>query len=250
MVNLPIVNAPYLSVNGLEISIVSNSLATINAGRARNSTNESDIILNSTVTLNTANRGLNGIDTGVITVSILYSLYLIGDSSLNNEAGVILSFDDSSPLLPAGYDMFRKIGYLRSDNAAHLTLGYFSGSSNERVFTYDSPQLTLVTAGNATSYTAVALTAGGSSLVPLVQNTLVTINYDFNPGAASRNLRLTSGNGSGGEVTITGQVASVHVTGNAQLVSRVNSDIPLIYYAVSNSGDAVAITVGGYRYTI
>lgn len=245
-VNLPVVNAPYLSVNGLEIAITGNSTATVQDGRARNSSNENDIILESAATLDASNNGLNGLDTGSLANATLYALYVVGDSSGNNDAGVILSASASSPLLPFGYDMYRLIGYIRTDGSAHFLSGYWYGTANERMFMYDAPIATAVTAGNATSYTAVSL----DTFVPDVDGLAVWIAYAFTPGAAGRALNLTPGNATGNAVTITGQVTSVVVSGNAMVIERVTSGVPEIDYKVANSGDAVALNVAGYQYTI
>lgn len=245
-VNLPIVNAPYLNVDGLEIAITGNTTATIQTGRARNSSNESDIISSAIVTLDAANGGLNGLDTGALANATLYALYVVGDSSYNNPTGVVLSASSTSPLLPVGYDMYRKIGYLRTDGSAHFLAGYFSGSSNQRIFMYDAPIATAVTAGNATTYTAVSL----ATFVPVVDYTPVYMAFAFTPGAASRTLNLTPGNATGNAVTITGQVTSVVVSGNALVLAKVTTGVPEVDYKVANSGDAVALNVAGYQYTI
>lgn len=245
-VNLPVVNAPYLSVDGLEIAITGNKTATVQVGRARNSSNESDIISNAILTLNAANNGANGLDSGSLANATLYSLYIVGDSSLNNNPVCILSANASAPLLPVGYDMYRKIGYLRTDGSANFLAGYFSGKSNNRKFMYDAPLATAVTAGNATSYTAVALT----DIVPAVDNTPVYMSYSFTPGAASRVLNMTPGNATGNAIAITGQVTSVVVSGVNMVLAKVTSGVPEIDYKVSNSGDAVALNVAGYEYVI
>lgn len=246
MVNIPIVNAPYLSVDGLEIAIASTTTATVQPGRARNSTNENDIILDAIATLNAANNGLNGLDTGALANATMYALYEVGDSSGNNDSGVILSLNITTPLLPVGYDMWRRIGFLRTDGAAHFLSGYWYGKSNERMFMYDAPIATAVTAGAATSYTAVSL----ATFVPAVDSLAVWMSYAFTPGAASRTLKMTPGNGTGDAVTITGQVTSVVVSGNALVIEKVTTGVPEIDYKVSNAGDAVALNVAGYQYTI
>jgi hypothetical protein len=111
---------------------------------------------------------------------------------------------------------------------------------------YDAPQATAVTAGAATSYTAVTLTA----LVPLFANTPTWIYSAFTPGAASRQLFLQPQAGTGDAVIITGQVAAVVVSSNSLVLSSVNSTNQQINYKVSNSGDAAAISVAGYQYFI
>jgi hypothetical protein len=153
----------------------------------------------------------------------------------------------SSPLLPVGYDMYRKIGYLRSDGTADFLPGYFSGKSNERMFMYDAPLATAITAGAATSDTAVAL--GG--LVPAVAGTPVYMFYDMTPAAASRVLSLKPYGATGAPFQATSQVTSVHVTGVALVQAQLLLGVPNLEYVWSaGGGDAVALNVAGYQYTI
>jgi hypothetical protein len=246
-VNLPVVNAPYLGVDGLQIAIVDDETATIQAGRARNSSNENDIILTAAVTVSNLVNGINGLDTGTVAASTLYSLYLVGDSSLNNDPGVVLSLSASQPLLPVGYDMYRKIGYLRTDGTSDFLLGYWSGSSNERIFMYDAPIATAVTAGASTTDAAVSL----ATFVPAVAGLPVYIFFDLTPAAASRILTLKPYGAVGAPWTVTSQVTAVHMTGVALVQAQLLVGVPNIEYIWSaGGGDAVALSVAGYQYTI
>jgi len=246
-VNLPIVNAPYLSVDGLQIAVVDDETATVQLGRARNSTNENDIILSAAVTVSNLVNGINGLDTGTVAASTLYSLYLVGDSSQNNDPGVVLSLSATQPLLPVGYDMFRKIGYLRTDGTSDFLLGYYSGSSNERTFMYDAPIATAVTAGASTTDAAVSL----ATFVPAVAGLPVYMFYDLTPAAASRILTLKPYGAVGAPFTVTSQVTAVHMTGVALVQAQLLVGVPNIEYIWSaGGGDAVALNVAGYQYTI
>lgn len=246
-VNLPIVNAPYLDVYGLEIAITGNTGATVQAGRARNSGNENDITLDAAVTLDATDNGINGLDTGALANATLYSLYVVGDSSFNNDPGIVLSASATQPLLPVGYDMYRKIGYLRTDGSAHFLPGYFSGSRNERKFFYDAPLATAVTAGASTTDAPVALGA----MVPAVQGTPVYMFFDLTPAAASRILTLKPYGGTGAPWTVTSQVTAVHMTGVALVQAQLLLGVPNLEYIWSaGGGDAVALNVAGYEYSI
>ncbi len=246
-VNIPIVNAPYLEVDGLEIAVVDDETATIQAGRARNSTNENDIILNAAVTVDNTENGLNGLDTGTVAASTLYSLYLVGDSTQNNAAGAVLSLSATQPLLPVGYDMYRKIGYLRTDGTSDFLLGYWSGSSNERIFMYDAPIATAVTAGASTTDAPVSL----ATFVPAVAGLPVYMYYDLTPAAASRVLTLKPYGAVGAPWTVTSQVTAVHMTGVALVQAQLLVGVPNLEYIWSaGGGDAVALNVAGYQYTI
>lgn len=246
-VNLPIVNAPYLSVDGLEIARASATTLTVASGRARNSSNENDIILTAGVTINGAENGINGLDTGSLANATLYTIYAVGDSSQNSTPGAMISASATSPLLPVGYDMYRKIGYVRTDGSAQFLLGYWSGSSNERIFMYDAPIATAVTAGSSTTDAAVSL----ATFVPAVTGLPVYMFYDMTPAAASRVLTLKPYGATGAPFTATSQVTAVHVTGVALVQAQLLLGVPNIEYVWSaGGGDAVALNVAGYQYTI
>lgn len=246
MVNLPIVNAPYLDVSGLEIAIASTTTATVQLGRARNSTNENDIILSAAVTLNAATTGINALDTGSLTTATLYSLYIVGDSSNNKATGVVLSLSATSPLMPVGYDMFRKIGYLRTDGSSHFLAGYWSGSANDRTFVYDVPLATAITAGASATYAPVILT----TFVPAVQNVLVKIESNWTANAAADTLALQPFAAVGDTVKYIAGVAgaTAHTLVREYVQAQLDTGVPKINYKVS--AGTVAINVAGYQYTI
>lgn len=246
MVNIPIVNAPYLDVDGLEIAIASTTTATVLAGRARNSTNENDIIMESTATLNAAETGINGLDTGALANATLYSLFVVGDSTNTNPSGLVLSLSATAPLMPVGYDMFRRIGYLRTDGSAHFLAGYWTGKANDRTFVYDVPIATAVTAGSSATYAAVTLT----TFVPSVQNTLAKIELNWTANAAGDTMAMQPFSAVGDTLKYIAGVAgaSAHTLIREYVQAQLDSGAPKINYKVS--AGAVAINVAGYQYTI
>lgn len=241
---------PWKYANGLKLS---NNATTPNTkidcatGSILDSTGVYQIVVDSALTLNAAVNGLNGLDTGSFAASKIYIVYVIADPVTLQAEGLLMSLSETAPLMPFGYSVFAKVGYAISDAAVHFLPGYWTaGNSATRKFVYDAPQATAVTAGAATSYTAVALT----NLVPAIEGTPVSIAFAFTPGAASRTLKMTPGNGTGDAVTITGQVAAVVISDNVEVFSRVTSAVPEIDYKVSNGDSAVAINVAGYTFFI
>lgn len=259
--NDPIYTLPVLNINGLVVSndaTTPNTLLNISAGTARDSANVMDITLGSAnpnlqgstvtapLTLNAEVNGVNGLDTGSFAASKVYAVYMIADSRYYEPVACLMSLALSAPQMPFGYDSYRLIGYAVSDSSTHFLKMYCCGNGNARQFYYDAPIATAVTAGNATTFTAVALT----TFVPAIENLPVSIAYAFTPGAAGRALNLTPGNGVGNAVTITGQVTSVIISGNATVLSKVTSSVPEIDYKVANGGDAVALNVAGFEFFV
>lgn len=239
---------PYYT-NGLGLSnntTTPNTKLNVATGTTVDSTGTFQLNLDTAVVIDATTTGLNALDTGSLAASTLYYVYLVSDPVDLKASGGMIS-TSATPYLPFGYSAYALIGYVRTDASSHFLLGYWTaGNSNRRTFVYDAPIATAVTAGNATSYTAVSL----ATFVPIVENTPASIAFSFTPGAASRVLNVTPGNATGNAVTITGQVTSVVVSGNANVFARVTSSVPEVDYKVSNSGDAVAINVAGYDFFI
>lgn len=257
--NDPIYSLPFLYASGMNVSVASNTTLSIALGQCRDSNDIMDIVIGSApingptttapVTLNAAVNGVNGLDTGSLAASKVYSVWAIGDSRYYNSPGVVLSLSsNSSPTMPAGYDSSRLIGYAVTDGSVHFLSAYVSGSGNARIFTYDAPIATSVTAGAATTYTAIDL----STFVPPVDQTPCVIAYNLTANAAADTLKLQGANSTGDAVTITAAVAggTAHTTGNAQVLAQLVTAAPKINYKVSSGSDAVAINVAGFQFFI
>lgn len=239
---------PYYT-NGLGITnnaTTPNTKLDIAIGTTMDSTGTFQLSLDTAVTINAATTGLNGLDTGTFAASTVYRVFLVCDPVTLSTAGAMISAS-STPTLPTGYSAYALIGHATTDSSVHFLKGYWStGNARPRLFMYDAPQATAITAGAATSYTAIDL----SALVPAVDNLPVWISSAFTPGAASRTLKLQPTGATGDAVTITGQVTSVVVSSNSFLFAKLSSSLPKVSYIVSNAGDAAAINVAGYQFLL
>src|SRR5271163_1557919 len=121
--NIPVVNKGLLYVNGFAVSqgaINVANLATnainVTGGQCRDSTDTNDIVLpNATYTLNPLISGqVNALDVGALAAAVtLYYVYAISDSTQYRTPGTLLSLADNifaTPVLPFGYDMYRRVG--------------------------------------------------------------------------------------------------------------------------------------------
>jgi len=160
VVGFPMVNAGALYVNGLHLVYIGNTSITVNAGAARDITNQDDIVLAADTTLSIASNGVNALDTGTVAASTFYYVYAIGSSlaanpeinnitqvstlasgttvlngivvaegtvaqptwSVNNnyQPATLFSLSNNAPTLPEGYDMFRRIGAVLTDGSSHI----------------------------------------------------------------------------------------------------------------------------------
>lgn len=273
----PVSFQPYLWINGFQISndvTTPNTILQVGPGIARDSTNTFDINLgnyfgeipanqplnnnvlpavpapNTSTSLNGATTGAGALDTGTLTASKLYYIFVIADQTGKLQPSVLLSLSLTTPLLPAGYNIFRNIGQAATDSSAHFSLASSSGNDSLRNVNFGTPIATSVTAGHATTFTNVNL----AGIVPAINNLPVTLFVSYTPATAGNVLSLQPGNGTTGAVTVTGQVASVPTTAMvsvlAQLVSLSGVLSPVINYKVTNASDTAVISVAGYQYSL
>lgn len=237
-------------VNGLGISndaTTPNSILDVAVGSIVDSTGTYQMVVKSPLTVSSAFVGVGGLDTGTVAASTVYSVYLISDPVTNNPISLLLSkaLPAVGPLMPFGYSAWALIGYAVTDSSMHFLAGYWTDSDAAyRQFVYDAPQATAVTAGHATSFTAVSLAA----FVPQGANRHVWINTSYVPNTAGNTLRMQPTSGTGVPVTITGQVSTVAVTTNSYLTSSLVSTTQEISYALTSASDSVAINVYGYDF--
>lgn len=252
-------------ISGLEVSFDADTPTTklfVNAGQASASQYESinsttavstcQLILPDGAEIDATRNGVNGLDTGSLGASKIYEVHIIGNPISNSTVATILTLQGSTPLLPFGYNVYRKIGYAVTNGSSQFTNFFTYGAGKSRTYIFGSPQATAVLTGNATTFTAVDV----SAFVPQVDGFNVIVTADFTGGAAGRFLDMQKfGNGTAGNmVRIASQVTSV-VFHAEQLcipntVDTDDSNKCKILYKVSNSGDSAAISVAGFQFTV
>lgn len=260
--NYPIYNLSNLYINGLTLqndaTTPNTVLDIVGGGSARDYGNVIDLSnpniegLTSNenpFTVNAAINGPGGLDTGSIQANKVYAIYLIGDSSYYRPRAGLLSLNlSNSPLMPFGYDSLRLIGYWTTDGSNHFYVGYTPSTINSwRSFVYDVPVATSITAGHATTYTAINL----ANIVPARSNITVQIQAIYTPATAGNTFKLQPGNGVGDGFTFYGQVATVPIACYATIIAQPNiNGNAVINYKVSNGSDSVAINVLGFSYGV
>lgn len=243
MANSPIVNARVKYCNGLNLSWVSGGLTLgVAAGACSNSSNVNDIALDAAVVLNSAVSGVvNGMDTGSLGNNTIYAVYAIADSTGYNAAGSLLSLASNSvPALPYNYDLYRRIGYVRTDGSAQFLAFDQRGDGLVRAMWYRASIATDITAGSSATFAAVdvsgSIPAGGKVGI---------FKVTFTPTGADDPCELRSGDSAvdDGQAVLSGSAAGVVKIGNlecpigATLASGVDYKV---------TGSAVAVNVQGY----
>lgn len=263
--NDPILSLPHLYISGLNISVASTTVLAIAPGQARDWNDNIDMPVSfpdlqgntnppvlfqgykQPLLINSAVNGVNGLDTGSLGASLQYSVWLIGDSRGYHPVAGLLSLTSSNfaPLMPNGYDSRRLLGFIETDGSNHFVYATHKPQNMAGFVQYfNQPPISVLSGGNATSFTAIDLT--GSSAVPTttLPNVIVGLIVTFIPLAAGDVVEFRpTGQTTGVSVTITGAAAGVAQTQYVEMIAGVGSSKPEIDYLVTSASDAVSVSV-------
>lgn len=259
---------PHLYIQGLQLSAATPTAATVVCvapGAARDSNNTIDMVVGLEnyfgidnpaqqfqgyqpgLFINSAVNGANGLDQGTIAASTQYAVYLIGDSrQYNNTAAVLSLTSNIGPLLPSGYDSYRLIGFWQTDGSSNFVYATHKPQNIAGLLTYfNSPAVSVLSGGNATSFTAIDLTANSAIPTTTLPNVIVTLLVTFTPAAAGDvvQFRPTGSSATGGLPTIVGATAGIAQSQYIQVIAGVGSSKPEIDYKVTSGSDAVSVSV-------
>lgn len=248
---IPVVNAGNLYINGLIPSFLSATTIGLSAGQARSSLDVTDIFLNEAVIINTALIGVaNGIDTGPITVSTYYSVYVINDSTGYSPTAGLLSLNGTAPLLPSKYDSFRHVGYVFINSSSNILQFYHIGNYNERRFILDTALTTTISLLGNTSYQDFSFvgkipTAANSNYMIAIVNASFTAVVAGN-GAFFRTFSSSSTNG---QNYIRCPAVST-MTAQIDLLTELNAGEMKIQWKTTSASDDLTIDVAGFEFTV
>ena len=151
-------------VRGFVTSWTSVSSVTIGAGDCRSSDNLTDIVLAAPAVVDITVSGVGGLDTGAEAANTWYFAFVIADSSGANPVRGVLSASSVAPVLPSGYDRFRRVGSVRNTAGSNFRPFATFGSGSERSAQYtDAISTRQVLVGGA-AVVVTAVVCGG--LVP------------------------------------------------------------------------------------
>jgi hypothetical protein len=266
--NDPIYQLPHLYVDGLNISYASTTVIALAPGQARDGNDVIDIPVSwpdangninpailfqnyqQPILINSASSGANGVDTGTIAASTNYAIYLIADSrGYNLPAGLLSLTSNAAPILPAGYDSLRLVGFTQTDGSSHFVYSTFKPQNMKNAITYvNSPAVSVLSGGTATSFTAIDLTTNTAIPTTTLPNIVVWLFVTFTPAAVGDTVqfRPTGSSATANLVTITGAAAGVAQTQYVQVIAGVGSSKPEIDYKVTSGSDAVTVTVASW----
>ena len=189
---VPLTRVPSAGLlNDAVLAFVSATSVTIGTAAVKSSAVDStDVLLmefTGTLTAAITASGAGGLDTGVEAADTWYAVHVIGDTTGANSPAALLSLSATAPTQPAGYDVFRRVGWVRNDASSDLLKFFQRGRSRDRTIYYDEAvnATRVLNMGTATVFTAVDC----SGFAPPTSEELV-ISLGFNPNSAPNRLRL------------------------------------------------------------
>jgi len=225
------------SVKGFKVARASNTTLTVTAGVCRDSTGIFDMSLASTTTINTAVVGKNGIDTGTFAASTVYAVHVVNDSTGHILPGCIISTSASAPVLPTGYDIFRRIGWAVTDSSTHFLVLVQTGEGMVRRYEFDTMQQ-ILNGGAQIVSTAIDL----SAYVPALQDMPIGLSCSITPNTAGNYVKVRQvGSSSTSTPLISGDVKSVATLTPASVLVGLSTGTPEIEYHVSEATDTASI---------
>jgi hypothetical protein len=152
--------APRGYLDGLRMTRKPTTEIEIGPGRCRSGDDRFDIEVTVPLPASLNHLGPGGRDEGELVPNTWYSVWVIDKSNHGRDApNLLLSTDATTPHLPAGFDLKRRLGWIRSDPAKQIRRFNQRGSGRTREIWYDEPlaALNALTDGTALSFTGVSL---------------------------------------------------------------------------------------------
>jgi hypothetical protein len=146
------------NINGLVAAWTSVSTVTIGVGACRDKTDSFTIRTTAPLVADITVSGVNGLDTGAEAANTFYAIYVIADSTgVLPLASLFSTGGDTPTVLPAGYDIWRRVGYVRNNSSSDFREFVTYGAGPERSIQYRDAMSTRqqLTGGAATVVTQV-----------------------------------------------------------------------------------------------
>lgn len=238
-----VIDLPDKYIDGLNISRTSDDEITVSSGAARDSSNLVDLVLDEDIILNKQFNGVNGLDIGTSAINTMYAIYIIGDSSRFNSPATIMSLDFNAPLLPAGYNVYRRVGASATGGGSGTWKTWMQYGRGKERTTYYDVAIVALTGGAATTYTAIDLSAA----IPHI-NCIALCRTTFTANSAPNDASflpfgsLTTSS----TVSLGSGVATVPQQDVFQIGAVVDGTAPKILYKVTEATDDLDVLVTGF----
>jgi hypothetical protein len=151
-------------IDGLHVAndgVAPDDVVTIDPGAALSDDGSFPIAVPATLSPSIIVSGLDGLDTGTVAADTWYAVWVIADTAGVEPVGslISLSFTEAGLTFPAGYDVARRVGAVRTDGSADIQIFTQPKSEGRSRWTYWREAVQIQTSGSATSFTATAVSA-------------------------------------------------------------------------------------------
>lgn len=183
--------APTGYISGGGLSFLTVSTVTLGASgfpsQARDSTDVFTIRWTGLLTANITASGANGLDAGSEAADTWYAVHVIGDEGGVQPTASLLSTSATAPTLPAGYTVFRRVGWARNNGLSNFLRFTQTCDGPVRHYEYDEDRtvLQVLAGGNAILFATVSMV---SLIPPDSRDALLAVGLD--PQTVNDGLRL------------------------------------------------------------
>lgn len=235
MTTQQIVNLPFLYADRCSVGTTTPTTLQITPGQVRDDTNIYDLVVSSILTINAEIVGANGIDIDELATDTWYAVFVIGDQYNFNSPAALISTSLSNPIMPDGYNVKRRIGWIKTDGSDHLIFCSHAGTGNERQYFWSTSEAadTIVLSGGAsTTYAAVDC----SLLIPET-SCIALFRYSYTPKLADNKFFIRQ---TGTTVTesfsLEGNVADKHLGGTFTYCTSSGATRTIDYKVTTDDG--------------
>jgi hypothetical protein len=187
-------------------------------------------------TLNIANSGVNGLDSGSESASTWYHVFPIGKTDGTVDA--ILSANSTTPTLPSGYDYYGYGGAVYNDGSSHLTPFY------QRNLDVVRQAVNVLSSGSATAITSVSLVSGVPPTATAAAVRVVPFLSSGGPNEAQVSLQPSSTGFGGVTFSLPDQT-----TAAARFELLCMMETPqVIWYLVAGTNARTNLVISGFSY--
>lgn len=144
----------------------------------------------SPLTIDITASGVGGLDTGVEAANTWYAAFVIADTTGVNATDALFSLSPVAPTLPAGYDIFFRLGWVRNNAASDFLEFLQTNGERNRHYLWVNEDLSttqVLSGGAALAFATVDL----SSFVPVTARRVkLTYEFDGNTATADFGIRV------------------------------------------------------------
>jgi hypothetical protein len=234
-------NAKLAWISGTQVGIGSSGVQS----RVSDSTGVYDMTWATQLVANIAASGAGGLDTGAPANNTWYAVFVIGDTRNVNTPAALFSVSPTAPTMPAGYNVFRRVGWVRRTGSAVFLKFDQIGNGTVRTYYYDEQSATLnaLLGGASTAFAAVSLAA---FVPPTSREVILAIGFN-NPGSAATDFVMFRETGSTQTLPIT-RIGPGTTIAQVMLVQlrMICSTAQSIDYQVSAAADRCNVNVSGF----